>query len=59
MAPRDGDGTVMPRMVTSCASCLAWGLTYCQGICLACYNLAAKRYRHEAASSEVVYDSPT
>jgi len=47
MAPRDGDGTVMPRMVTSCASCLAWGLTYCQGICLACYNFAAKRYRHE------------
>jgi hypothetical protein len=30
--------------VTSCAECLAWGQTYCQGVCLACYNFAA-RYR--------------
>lgn len=33
--------------MTSCAECLAWGLTYCQGVCLACYNFAA-RYRSHA-----------
>ena len=32
----------MARSVTSCAECLAWGLTYCQGVCLACYNFAAR-----------------
>ncbi|WP_309236677.1 integrase [Micromonospora sp. S-DT3-3-22] len=31
----------MPRTVTSCADCFAWGLTYAQGICLPCYNFAA------------------
>ncbi|MEU7874296.1 integrase [Dactylosporangium sp. NPDC049140] len=34
----------MRRAVTSCASCLAWGLTYAQGVCLACYNFAAPRH---------------
>jgi hypothetical protein len=41
---RDGTGRKVARSVTSCAECLAWGLTYCQGVCLACYNFAA-RYR--------------
>ena len=27
--------------MTSCAECLAWGWTYAQGVCLACYNFAA------------------
>jgi hypothetical protein len=41
---RDGTGHKVARSVASCAECLAWGLTYCQGVCLACYNFAA-RYR--------------
>jgi integrase len=28
--------------VTSCAECLAWGRAYAQGVCLACYNFAAR-----------------
>ena len=28
--------------MTSCAGCLAWGWTYAQGVCLACYNFAAR-----------------
>ena len=44
---RDGTGRKVARSVTSCAECLAWGLTYCQGVCLACYNFAA-RYRGHA-----------
>jgi hypothetical protein len=44
---RDGTGRKVARSVTSCAECLAWGLTYCQGVCLACYNFAA-RYRGQA-----------
>jgi hypothetical protein len=44
---RDGTGHKVARSVTSCAECLAWGLTYCQGVCLACYNFAA-RYRSHA-----------
>jgi integrase len=28
--------------VTSCAECLAWGWTHAQGVCLACYNFAAR-----------------
>ncbi|WP_433754713.1 tyrosine-type recombinase/integrase [Nocardia sp. CA-135398] len=31
--------------MTSCNECLAWGLTYAQGVCLACYNFAAARFR--------------
>ena len=27
--------------MTSCAGCLAWGQTYAQGVCLACYNFSA------------------
>jgi len=44
---RDGTGRKVTRSVTSCAECLAWGMTYCQGVCLACYNFAA-RYRSHA-----------
>ena len=47
MVARDGTGRKIARSVTSCAECLAWGLTYCQGVCLACYNFAA-RYRSHA-----------
>ena len=47
MVARDGTGHKVARSVTSCAECLAWGLTYCQGMCLACYNFAA-RYRSHA-----------
>lgn len=46
MGARDHDGTKTPRTVTSCADCLAWGLTYAQGICLACYNFAARSRQH-------------
>ena len=28
--------------MTSCAECLAWGWTYAQGVCLACYNFSAR-----------------
>lgn len=41
---RDGTGGKVARSLTSCAECRAWDLTYCQGVCLACYNFAA-RYR--------------
>ena len=34
--------------MTSCGSCLAWGLTYSQGVCVACYNFAG-RYRTPGA----------
>ncbi|WP_405165544.1 hypothetical protein OG203_15935 [Nocardia sp. NBC_01499] len=27
--------------MTSCVECLAWGLTYAQGVCTACYNFSA------------------
>jgi hypothetical protein len=30
------------RAVTSCGSCLAWGLTYSQGVCVACYSFAGR-----------------
>ncbi|WP_190816714.1 hypothetical protein [Saccharopolyspora pogona] len=30
--------------MTSCAECFAWGETYAQGVCLACYNFAAARF---------------
>jgi integrase len=39
---RDGTGRKTARSVTSCAECLAWGSTYAQGVCLACYNFAAR-----------------
>ena len=47
MVARGGTGRKVARSVTGCAECLAWGLTYCQGVCLACYNFAA-RYRGDA-----------
>jgi hypothetical protein len=43
---RDHDGSILRRSVTSCASCLAWGLTYAQGVCLACYNFARPQFDH-------------
>jgi hypothetical protein len=46
---RDGTRRKVPRSVTSCAECLAFGLTYCQGVCLACYNFSA-RYRAHAGA---------
>ena len=50
MAARDGTGAQgSARSVTSCADCLAWGLTYAQGVCLACYNFAAARFGHARA----------
>ncbi|WP_280255004.1 hypothetical protein [Nocardia wallacei] len=48
MVTRDGTGGKIARQVTSCPECLAWGLMYAQGVCLACYNLAA-RYRDRVA----------
>jgi hypothetical protein len=48
MVARDGRGPKIAPSVTSCAECLAWGLTYAQGVCLACYNFAT-RYRHHVA----------
>ena len=42
MVARNGTGRKITRSVTSCAECLAWGLTYAQGVCLACYNFAAR-----------------
>jgi len=41
---RDGTGPKIARSVTSCADCFAWGQTYAQGVCLACYNFAAARF---------------
>lgn len=42
MVARDGTSAKIARSVTSCAECLAWGWTYAQGVCLACYNFAAR-----------------
>ena len=42
MVTRDGTGPKIARSVTSCTECLAWGQTYAQGVCLACYNFAAR-----------------
>ena len=28
--------------MTGCEACLAWGMTYCRGVCLACYNFAGR-----------------
>ncbi len=38
---RDGNNPRTVPTVASCGSCLAWGLTYSQGVCLACYGFAA------------------
>src|SRR5262245_9129196 len=46
MAARDGAGGTIRRSVASCGSCLAWGLTYCGGVCLACYNFARPQFGH-------------
>jgi integrase len=46
MVARDGTGPKIARSVTSCAECLAWGLTYARGVCLACYNFSAPRFEH-------------
>lgn len=42
MAVREGNKAEYVRSLTSCRSCLAWGMTHCQGVCLACYNFAAR-----------------
>jgi len=44
MALRDGAGAggKIAKTVASCWSCLAWGLTYCQGLCRACYGFAGR-----------------
>ncbi len=42
VALREGHKAEFVRSVTSCRSCLAWGMTYCQGVCLACYNFAGR-----------------
>jgi integrase len=46
MVARDGTGPKIARSVTSCAECLAWGLTHARGVCLACYNFSAPRFGH-------------
>jgi hypothetical protein len=46
MVARDGAGPKIARTVTNCAECLAWGLTYARGVCLACYNFSAPRFGH-------------
>lgn len=46
MVTRDPTGPRLARSVTSCAECLAWGLTYARGVCLACYNFSAPRFGH-------------
>lgn len=46
MVARAHDGTTVARTVTSCGSCLAWGLTFAQGLCLACYNFSARHHGH-------------
>lgn len=47
MRPRDGKPTPKRRReVASCDHCLAWGLTYCQGLCLDCYNFITPRFGH-------------
>jgi len=38
---RDGNNPRTVPTVASCGSCLAWGLTYSQGVCMACYGFAA------------------
>jgi hypothetical protein len=48
MLLRDGTGPKVVPTVTSCGSCLAWGLTYSQGVCVACYSFAG-RYRTSGA----------
>lgn len=47
MVLRDGGGVwaKLAPTLTSCGSCLAWGLTYSQGVCMACYRFAG-RYRN-------------
>lgn len=40
MAARDAARPPIARSVTSCSHCLAWGPTYAQGLCMACYNFA-------------------
>jgi hypothetical protein len=48
MVARDGAGPKIARSVTSCAECLAWGLTYARGVCLACYNFSNPTFGHHA-----------
>ena len=46
MVTRDGTGPKVARTVTSCPECLAWGMTYAHGVCLACYRFATAAHGH-------------
>ena len=46
MVARTSDGTKVPRVVNSCEQCLAWGLTFAQGVCQDCYNFIAPKAGH-------------
>lgn len=47
MVTRDSTGPKVARSVTSCSERLAWGITYAQGVCLACYGFATPAYGHQ------------
>ncbi len=42
MVARHRDGSYIRKTLTSCQRCLAWGIPYAQGVCLACYNFAGR-----------------
>jgi integrase len=42
VAPLEGNTRRIARTVTSCRSCLAWGLTYRRGLCRACYGFSSR-----------------
>jgi integrase len=46
VAAHTRDGTKVPRVVTSCELCLAWGLMFAQGLCLDCYNFTTPSRGH-------------
>lgn len=46
MPTRGWTGGRIAPAVTGCASCYAWGMTYAQGRCHACYRLSDPHYRH-------------
>ncbi len=46
MAPHPRRFNSVPRTVTTCVSCLAWGQTYWDGMCRACYDFVLPRYDH-------------
>jgi hypothetical protein len=46
VTPRHTNNHPVANAVTSCSSCLAWGMTYCQGMCQSCYEFTT---RHKVA----------